>query len=219
MKVDEGHAAPLDSRSERTLSDWILNAADGAAAVIFADFGYGTITGGLLDRVLDEVRRRVPVLAADVSGRQSNLLRFKQADLLCPTEREVRETLHDFSSSLPATVWNLLHETSARGAIVTLGKQGLITFENEAIADGRLRSEYIPALTAHAVDPLGCGDALLAAATLALASGASLTTAAFVGSLAAAVQVKAVGNPPISSDDIMDQIQRLEPPLAIRKSA
>lgn len=221
MKVDDGQAAPLDSRSEETLAEWIGGAARGAAAVIFADFGYGTITGGLIDRVLPSIRTLVPIISADVSGQQSNLLRFKGVDLLCPTEREVRETLHDFSNSLPAAVWNLLHQTSARGAIVTLGKQGAITFDKDETKalDARLRSEYIPALATHAVDSLGCGDALLATATLTMAAGGSLAAAAFLGSLAAAEHVQTVGNGPVSADQLLDRLQRIDLLNAARKTA
>ena len=224
MKVDEGSAAPLDSQAEKSMADWILEAADGVDAVIFSDFGYGTITGGLLDRVMSTLRSKVHIITADVSGRQSNLLRFKNADILCPTEREARETLHDFSSSLPAVIWNLLNNTDARGALVTLGKQGLITFERTATGvtpteiqqqlqgktHFRLQSEYIPALAAHAVDPLGCGDSLLATATLALAAGASMTTAAYLGSLAAAIHVQTPGNTPINAEQLFDALQELD---------
>jgi rfaE bifunctional protein kinase chain/domain/rfaE bifunctional protein nucleotidyltransferase chain/domain len=207
FKVDDGAAAPLDSRSEEAMAHWVLSAATGAAGVIFADFGYGAITGGLLDRVLPELRRSVDVIAADVSGRQSNLLRFKDVDLLCPTEREVRETLSDFSSSLPAVVWNLLHETRARSAIVTLGKQGLMTFDHDHdAAEGRLRSEHVPALASHAVDPLGCGDALLATATLTLAAGGSLAAAGFLGAVAAAAHVQTPGNIPLTLNSVMDRL-------------
>ena len=164
--------------------------------MVFADFGYGLITAGLLDRILPACARKVPVLSADVSGKRSNLLRFRSVDLLCPTEREVREAQHDFAGGLGAVVWNLLDATDAARAIVTLGKQGLVTFERAGRDDAaapvpaepgavrasapsaasdqpadRLRSEYLPALSDRAVDPLGCGDALLAAATLALAAG------------------------------------------------
>jgi rfaE bifunctional protein kinase chain/domain/rfaE bifunctional protein nucleotidyltransferase chain/domain len=217
MKVDEGQSDPIDSQTEIELADHILQAADGASAVIFADFGYGLITAGLLDRVLPTLRCSVPIITADVSGRQTNLLRFHDADLLCPTEREVRETLHDFSSSLPATVWNLLHATQSRGALVTLGKQGLMSFERSAAQlDGRLASEYLPALAAHAIDTLGCGDALLATATLTLTAGGSLTAAAFLGSLAAAVHVQTMGNLPLSVDRILDRLQSMEPRTAVR---
>jgi rfaE bifunctional protein kinase chain/domain/rfaE bifunctional protein nucleotidyltransferase chain/domain len=217
MKVDEGRSDPIDSQTEIELAERILRAADGADAVIFADFGYGLITAGLLDRVLPELRRSVPIITADVSGRQTNLLRFHGADLLCPTEREVRETLHDFSSSLPAAVWNLLHATRSRGALVTLGKQGLMSFERSAAqVDGRLTSEYLPAFASHAVDTLGCGDALLAIATLTLTAGGSLVAAAFLGSIAAAIHVQALGNVPLSVDQILDSLNSMDQRMAVR---
>ena len=189
FKLDEGAAAPSDSQLEQALAEKVLAAADGADAVVFADFGYGVITAGLLDRILPDLRRRVPVLAADVSGKQSNLLRFQDVDLLCPTEREVREVQHDFSDGLGAVVWNLLGATRAKAGLVTLGKQGLVTFDRTDLKVGeRLRSEYLPALAPQAIDPLGCGDALLATATLTLAAGGSLQAAAFLGSIAAAIE-------------------------------
>lgn len=203
FKVDEGAIAPIDSRAEHALAETILAAADGADAVIFADFGYGLMTAGLLDRILPPLRKSVPVITADVSGRQSSLLKFREVDLLCPTEREVRETLHDFASGLGAAVWNLLNATAAKQVIITLGKQGLVTFDRpDASADphGRLRSEYLPALAAQAIDPLGCGDALLAAASLTLAAGGSLQAAGLLGSVAAAVEARQLGNHPVTLD-------------------
>jgi rfaE bifunctional protein kinase chain/domain/rfaE bifunctional protein nucleotidyltransferase chain/domain len=214
LKVDEGSVAPLDSRDEQRLAATILQAAQSAAAVIFADFGYGVITSGLLERIMPPLRATVPIITADVSGRQSNLLQFRSVDLLCPTEREARETLHDFSSGLGAVVANLLNLTDARQAMITLGKQGLVTFDwpnGSAAASGhRLRSEYVPALVTRATDPLGCGDALLAAASLALAAGGSLQAAAFLGALAAAVEVDTIGNVPISIDRLMGMLVETE---------
>lgn len=214
FKVDEGAVAPLDSQAEETLADQILLAADNAAAVIFADFGYGVITAGLLDRVMDDLRQRVPVITADVSGKQSNLLRFKNVDLLCPTERELRETISDFSSGLGAAVSKLLTSTGARQALITMGKQGLVTFDwpgaTPAESGYRLRSEYIPALSQRTVDPLGCGDALLATSSLALAAGGSLQAAALLGSLAASIEVEYLGNHVIDVDQLLDAVRQRE---------
>lgn len=211
FKVDDGSTTPGDSQLEGLIAARILSAAEGADAVIFADFGYGMITAGLLERVLPKLRERVPVLSADVSGKQSNLLNFRGVDLLCPTEREVREAQQDHASGLGAVVWKLLGATGARQAIITLGKQGLVTFDgSEKPLPSRLPSEYIPALAPHAVDPLGCGDALLATATLALAAGGSLEAAAFLGAIAAAIEVQQTGNLPITLDQILAQLHRNE---------
>jgi rfaE bifunctional protein kinase chain/domain len=219
FKVDEGPVLPLDSLTEAAVAEQILAAARGASAVIFADFGYGLITAGLLDRVMQPLRESVPFMTADVSGRQANLMRFKHVDLLCPTEREVRETLQDFGSGLGAVVAGLLQLTHARHALVTMGKQGLVSFKwpgatPEASAF-RLQSEYLPALSPRSVDPLGCGDALLAVASLTLACGGTIEAAAYLGSLAAAAEVQKIGNVPVGVEELMAIIhQRQARPVA-----
>lgn len=223
LKVDEGGVASLDSRREQQMVEQILAASRDAACVIFADFGYGAITPSLLDRAMPELRKSVPVITADVSGKQSNLLRFKGVDLLCPTERELRETLGDFSSGIGAVVSELLRTADVRSALITLGKQGLVacTWPNGNWKDshGRLATDYLPALSSRASDPLGAGDALLAATSLALAAGATLQQAAFIGSLAAAVEVQHVGNVPVHADAILDAMIELTGTQAQRSVA
>jgi rfaE bifunctional protein kinase chain/domain/rfaE bifunctional protein nucleotidyltransferase chain/domain len=212
FKVDDGATTPLDSRAERSVAELIAAASAGADGVVFADFGYGLITAPLLDRVLPRVRSSVPIVTADVSGRQSTLLNFAGVDLLCPTEREVRQTLNNFSSGLNAVVYELLDKTRASAAMITLGKQGMCLFDDRQKTgpgeawDRKLRAAYLPAMSRNAVDPLGCGDALLATASLVLAAGGSRQAAAYLGSLAAGMQAQQVGNPAISIDGLMSLI-------------
>jgi len=117
--------------------------------------------------------------------------------------------LHDFSNGLGAVVWDMLNGTAARSAIITLGKQGLVTFNrNDQTPSDRLITEYLPSLTAGALDPLGCGDALLATASLALAAGGSLQAAAFLGSVAAAIEAQEVGNRPIDLERMLACLHR-----------
>lgn len=210
FKLDIGHPAPVDSVHQRRFIDLALETARGADAVIFADFGYGLLTPGMLDVLLPKLRPMVRTISADVSGRQNTLLRFAEVDLLCPTERELREALHEFGAGLGAIASNLLTQTRARNAIITMGKQGLVACDwpegGRGDGSSRVRSEYLPSLVDRAIDPLGCGDALLAAATITLTSGGSLAEAAFVGSLAAACEAQRVGNIAISADDLLDQM-------------
>jgi bifunctional ADP-heptose synthase (sugar kinase/adenylyltransferase) len=206
FRVEEGGPTPLDSVMERRCADMLLEAADGADAVIFTDFGYGTLTHGLLERVTPTLRLRVPILTADVSG-TADLFKFRNMDLICPTEREARQAIGDVGSGLGAAVAKLLGKLDTRQAIITLGKQGLVTFDwpDEASreASERLRSEYIPALSKRGVDPLGCGDALLATATATLAAGGNLMAAAMLGAYAAAIEVQQVGNVPVTADELL----------------
>ncbi|MBI1825696.1 MAG: adenylyltransferase/cytidyltransferase family protein [Planctomycetes bacterium] len=210
FKLDKAQRIPLDSVAEKSAAMILEQQSKIADAVIFCDFGYGAVTASLLARVLPTLRKNVPVLAADVSGGRGNLLNFRNVDLLCPTEREVRQILNDHDSGLSSVAWNLLQKTQARHLFVTLEKRGMLVFEranqqrDTADWSGRLRSELIPAFADYAVDHLGCGDALLAASTLALAAGASLTHAAYLGNAAAAIEVGQLGNHPVESDRLRE---------------
>ena len=171
------------------------------------------------------LRKRVRILTADVSGLRSNLLCFKNVDLLCPTEREVRETLHDFSTGINNIVYSLLAQTGAKQALITLGKQGLLVFDQCRLRkadeswERKLRSEYLPALAGYATDPLGCGDALLATATLTLAAGASVQAAAYLGSLAAAFEAQKIGNQPITAEELLSGLSLWAPTEQVRRLA
>jgi len=203
LRVEQGASHPLDSTAQREAAGWVESIAAGLDAVIFCDFGYGTITGGLLDQMRNVLSGQSPIISADVSGPRARLLQFKRAALLCPTERSLRSALHDFDRGLSAVAWEALEQTQARHLLVTLGKKGLVVFDRQSQdADrpewrGRLRSEYLPSLAERVIDPLGCGDALLATTTLLMAAGASLMQAAYLGSAAAAIAIARLGNVPI----------------------
>ena len=204
LRVEDAHSTPLDSVAETEAVNWIESIADTLDAVIFCDFGYGTITGGLLERLRSILNQRSLVVAADVSEPHGQLLQFRDATLLCPTEREVRSALHDFESGLSNVAWNALDQTQARHMIATLGKKGLVVFDRQSqdptSSDwrGRLRSEYVASLAENVVDPLGCGDALLATATLTMAAHGGLMQAAYLGTAAAAIEIARLGNIPIN---------------------
>jgi rfaE bifunctional protein kinase chain/domain len=205
LRVEEGQSHPLDSVAEQKAFDWITSISGGFDAVVFCDFGYGTITGGLWERMQRWLRRKVGVVVADISGQRGQLTRFKNVNLLCPTERELRTALNDFESGLSSVAWKALEQTQARQLMVTLGKKGLVVFDRQSQDAncpewrGRLRSEYLPTLADRVVDPLGCGDSLLAVTTMALAGGGNLMQAAYLGSAAAAWQIAHLGNLPLDS--------------------
>ena len=205
LKVEQAEHRPLDTRAVKKARRVLLDKANHADAVIFCDFGYGVITDGLLSLVLPELRRRVDIVTADVSGSRGSLLSFNDVDLFCPTEREIRATLHNFDEGLSAVAWKLMDATRARHLIVTLGKRGLVAFYRQSQDPGspdwagRLRSEYLQALNPRAVDVLGCGDALLAGCTLALSCGASFIQAAYIGNVLAAIEAGELGNLPIDA--------------------
>lgn len=210
FKVDRAARVPLDSLAQREAVAVLERECKSADAVIFCDFGYGMISESLLHRVLPGVRQNVRTITADVSGGRANLLNFKNANLLSPTEREARAMLSDYDSGLSSVAWEILRQTQAQHMFITLEKRGLLVFERRGQDrtspdwSARLRSELLPAFAEHAVDRLGCGDALLSASTLALAAGANLMQAAYLGNASAAIEVGLLGNHPIRHDQLRE---------------
>lgn len=220
MKLDMVHPITLDAARQERLLAIAAEAAQGCDAAIIADFGNGLLTANLLARVCRTLRERARFLAGDVSGRRAALTHMRDMDLLTPTESELREALRDFDESVNTVAWRLLECARSRRAFVTMGPDGLITFERRPEAErdatwaGRLLSEHIPALAPYALDPLGCGDAMLAVATLALAADptgdqAAFRASAFLASIAAAAEAGRLGNEVISARDLRQGVRRL----------
>jgi rfaE bifunctional protein nucleotidyltransferase chain/domain len=221
LKVDLVEPLLLDGAQHQSLIDLTRDAVrehGGVDACIVADFGLGLFSPQVLHAICETVRPHARVLSGDVSGKRSNLRAMHHMDLLCPSEIELREALRLHSEGLTLAVWKLLEETKSRSAIITLGADGLVAFDKLpglGLADPlddwttRLKSEHVPALCPLAIDPLGCGDSLLTSATLALAAGAPLVAAAFLGACAASIQVQRLGNSEITATDLRQQIVRV----------
>lgn len=216
MKLDLGESLTLDASDQQHLIDLACESAESCDGAIIADFGQGLFTSTMLTRLCRTLRTYVKIMAGDVSGRRSNLLALHGMDLLCPSELEMRDAMHDYDEGLSSVVWHMLDQTGAKAAMVTLGDQGLIAFDRRDHTDegssdftSRLKAEHIPALISHAVDQLGCGDALLAAATLTLVSGGSLALAGVMGNIAASIQARKLGNAVIGAADLRIGVRRL----------
>jgi len=221
MKIDLVEPAVLDAAQQQSLIGMAQDAAGESAChgAVIADFGLGLMTPAMIAALCKGLRQSVGVLAGDVSGRRSSLRAMRGMDLVCPSETELRDSVRLYGEGLSLVAWKLMEETGSRRALVTMGADGLIAFdrlpENAAHSAGpggwqtRLSAEHVPALCPLALDPLGCGDSLLSAATLALAAGGSSLQAAFLGACAAGSQVQRLGNIPISATDLRQMVSRV----------
>ncbi|MGP1347819.1 MAG: PfkB family carbohydrate kinase [Phycisphaerales bacterium] len=220
FKLDLARDMALDAEAHDALHELVADAClttSHADATILADFGLGLLTRRTVERLCATLRDRHGVLAGDVSGHRASLLAMKHADLLMPAESELRAAIGDHESSLNAVVWRLVEATSATAVCATMGEEGATLFQRRAVAfdatDGWrswLAADHVPTLATHRVDPLGCGDAMLATATLALSAGATHAQSVFLGAVAAAIHAERIGNTPVTSDDLLARLDRID---------
>jgi rfaE bifunctional protein nucleotidyltransferase chain/domain len=219
VKVDLVRPFVLDESQHESLRNLARDAArdtGGADVVYIADYALSLLTMRSLAELCRAVRPAARVLAGDVSGRRASLLAFRDADLICPAEDELRNAMHLHTEGLGMVAWRFMEETRTRAMIVTLAGEGAVAFSprpDAALSPDawrrRLDALHVPALAPVAIDPLGCGDALGMVAALALACGASLPQGVFLGSCAAGVQVQRLGNYPVTPSDLRTFVSRL----------
>ena len=70
-----------------------------------------------------------------------------------------------------------------------------------------MQTDQLPALNTSPKDVSGAGDSLLTCASMALAVGADVWRAAYLGCIAAACQVSRVGNVPLSADELIMELR------------
>jgi sugar/nucleoside kinase (ribokinase family) len=145
------------------------------------------------------------MMAADsqVSSQSGDISRFKDMTLLTPTEREARVALGDFISGLSVISERLMERARTRHLVVTLGAEGAVI--NTRIEKSFV-SDQLSAFNQSPKDVSGAGDSFFLAASMALKTGADIWQASYLGSLAAALQVSRIGSLPLTSADLLKEI-------------
>ena len=175
--------------------------------IIFSDFSYGCLPQALIDKIINLATKRGIMIVADSqsSSQTGDISRFKNISLVTPTEKEARLAVGDFESGLIVVTKKLFEKSNPKNIILTMAAEGILINTLYNRPNG-LITDQLPAMNFSPKDVAGGGDSFLTCASMALASGANIWESAFLGSIAAAVQVGRVGNIPLTSNEIMKEI-------------
>ena len=197
------HAA--DAELQRQMLASVERALKSSDLLLFSCFNYGCLPQDLVDAIADRAREKGVMMAADsqVSSQTGDVSRFKGMTLLTPTEREARVALNDFISGLAVISERLVERARARHLVITLGAEGALI---SATADGTFTSDRLPAFNPSPKDVSGAGDSFFMASSMALRAGADIWQSSYLGSLAAALQVSRVGNLPLTTAELVTEI-------------
>ena len=207
LRVSHLHQGSIDGRLQDRIFAKFEEIVDKCQLLVFSDFNYGCLPQLLVERLMARARDAGLLIAADSqsSSQVGDVTRFGSVDLLTPTEREARVSLKDQEDGLVILAERLRSVSGARNVILKLGAEGaLLHLEG---TDGEYHTDRIASLNPSPRDVAGAGDSLLIASSMAMAVGATPWEAAYLGSVAAAVQVSRVGNIALQASDLVKEIE------------
>ena len=217
LRVSYVEESPVSDDLSEQLVESFAEVLSDLDLVIFSDFSYGANSPLVVRQVSELARQRSKLVTADVqcSSQIATITKYKDVNLATPTEREARMSLWDMESSLAQIGQDLLRKTRDRDLIIKLGESGLLIlhgrWEGDRLTD--IDTEYLSSFADEVNDPMGAGDALLAASSLTLAAGGSIFEASLLGNVAAALEVSEVGNVPVTRAKLERKLTRLLEPL------
>lgn len=190
---------------EKKVLNKILNSTTNYDLIIFSDFSYGVLTKRIIEDITSYAQKNSIFMVADSqsSSQIGDISKFKNMGIVTPTEREIRLSINDFESGLVVLSEKLHKKSNSKYIFTTLGREGILIYNSN---ENELLTDNIQALNTNAKDVSGAGDSLLTCSAMSKVVGANVWESAYLGSMAAAIQVSRVGNIPIKKDELLKEI-------------
>jgi rfaE bifunctional protein kinase chain/domain len=204
VRLDREPAGDLSPPTERVLLERVAEATAAADAVVVSDYGYGTVTPRVFERVRARAAARGAVVTVDS---RYDLPRFAGVTAATPNEAELAEQTGmatDDDLAVEKAGRQLLERLDARFLLVTRGSRGLVLLEREG------GTSFIPIHgTDEIADVTGAGDTVISAFTVALASGAAPLEAAQLANIAGGLVVMKRGTATVGGAELRDAVDGL----------
>lgn len=181
---------PTLEHEGKVVSQWLADNLAEYNVVVVTDFGNGFVTNGMID-VLCDMSRYLAVNTQINSGNRGYhaINRYSRADFISLNEPELRLAAHNRHDPLEKVSKTVADKFKAERLAVTRGTKGVMMVDMNA-----MMFHKVPALSSRVIDRIGAGDAFLSLSALCVSKGIDAEVAAFVGSVAAAMDVQIVCN-------------------------
>jgi rfaE bifunctional protein kinase chain/domain len=204
LRVDREPSSALPDSIRRKLAQSLRAKLRSAQALAVSDYGFGAANPEMVRDGISKIKRDIPVTL----DARYDLHAYAKAGITSATPNEAEvEALHHTTIGQNLDELNrcgnaTLTSMKLNSLLVTRGRHGMALFESSQ------RITHIPVHGSdQAVDVTGAGDTVLAAYTLALASGASALEAAHIANIAGGLVVMKRGTATISREELLDAIR------------
>jgi D-glycero-beta-D-manno-heptose-7-phosphate kinase len=203
LRVDREPQAPLPPSSHKRIRQLLDGKLRSADALAVSDYGFGVAVPELVRQVTSKRKSLVVTLDARYA-----LASYAKSGVTSATPNEAElEALHHTAigqnlEELARCGRASLSAMKLQALLVTRGRDGMALFQSPALLT------HIPIHGSNqAVDVTGAGDTVLAAYTLALASGAPPLEAAHIANFAGGLVVMKRGTATVSRTELLEAIR------------
>ena len=197
VRIDRGSVFAPSRAQAAGMTRALEIASASARAIVLSDYGYDSVTPALAARWIRPWTKAGAVVALDSRYR---LAHYRGVTLATPNESEAAAAagivIGDVRDLARAAA-RLRRLLGARELVITRGRDGLTLWSRRAGVSLEAHGGH------EAVDVTGAGDAVVAAATLALARGAAPALAAALANVAGSVAVSRRGAVAVSAADLL----------------
>lgn len=189
--------------------------------VLLFDFGLGMIPNSVAKLIMSNLKNEDCLIGVDsqTSSVKGDLKKFIGANIMAPTELELRDGIADHHSGLKVLMEKGIEFLECEHLITTLSENGvMIMSRQDFLENDQLFMDFIPALADKVVNVSGAGDIFLTIASMALKGGASIWQAGLVGSIAASIRVETGTEELISIQNMIAKLEKIFNKLDMHES-
>lgn len=157
--------------------------------LILCDYGHNFIDQSLTNLIFQQKIFLALNIQLNSANRGLNLLsKYRSINALIINERELRQQAKNEFVDINKMAQNLMSQNKIENLIITKGNKGAKLFcaNHEPI--------FCPAFSLEAIDKVGAGDSMLSLCALGIKQNLEPDIVLFLGSVAAAISVRNIGN-------------------------
>jgi rfaE bifunctional protein kinase chain/domain len=200
LRVDEEANESISQETNKKMLNFLQK--ENYDGIVMSDYNKGVVNEHILNSLLPFARKRdIPVF---VDPKTENLSLFTPITLLTPNHFETEAMVNhpcNKDKEVEQAGREIFSQISVKYLIIKRGKKGM------TVIDENKKAFHIPTIAKEVYDVTGAGDTVIATASLALLSGASIKEAAFLANAAAGIVVGKIGTAVVTAEELSSLIK------------
>ncbi len=200
LRVDEEVNESIPKETNKKMLKFLQK--ENYDGIVISDYNKGVVNEHFLIGLLPLARKRdIPVF---VDPKINNISLFSPITLMTPNHFETAAMVNHpckKDEEVEKAGMEIFSQISVKYLIIKRGKKGM------TVIDKNKQAAHIPTIAKEVYDVTGAGDTVIATASLALLSGASIQEAAFLANSAAGIVVGKIGTAVVTHEELSNLIK------------